>query len=202
MRQITAFAAAAVMAAGAASFASPAVAQQDIGSNPITEFFDGLGMGSKEKPDIDYKERAPLVPPTNTSALPAPQARGAGRDAAMWPNDPDVQARKERKARADVVPTESYSYRMDQSPRMDPDELGSRRVKGASVPRGATATAADNTVIRSSPDELAGRSVAEVQQPGGAKRLTDPPSQYMQGTGVVASPQPEKKSWLSGLFGK
>jgi len=201
MRQITALLATAALAAGAASIAGPASAQQDIGSNPITEFFDGLGMGAKEKPDIDYKERAPLVPPTNTAALPAPQAKGAGRDASMWPNDPDVQARKERRARADVVQTESYSYRMDRSPRMDPDELGARRVQGASVPRGATATASDNTVMRASPDELAGRSVAEVQQPGGAKRLTDPPSQYMQGNGVTAQAQPENKSWLGGLFG-
>ena len=200
MRQITALFATVAIAAGAASYAAPAFAQQDIGSNPITEFFDGLGMGDKEKPDIDYQERAPLVPPSSTGALPAPQAKGAGRDATLWPNDPDVQARKERRARNEVVPTESYSYRMDRSPRMDPDELGNRRVQGASVPTGATATASDNTIPRASPEELAGRPVAEVATPG-ARRLTDPPQPYLQGTGVTAAPAPEKKSWLSGLFG-
>ncbi|MFC3695306.1 hypothetical protein [Chenggangzhangella methanolivorans] len=201
MRQITALVAGAAITVGAASYAGPAFAQQDIGSNPITEFFDGLGMGDKEKPDIDYQERAPLVPPSNTGALPSPQAKGANRDATLWPNDPDVQARKERRARNEVVPTESYSYRMDRSPRMDPDELGARRVQGASVPRGATATASDNQIMRASPDELSGRPVAEVAQPAGARRLTDPPQQYMQGNGVTAAPQPEKKSWLGGLFG-
>lgn len=199
MRQITALAAAALIAVGAASYAGPAFAQ-DMGSNPITEFFDGLGMGEKEKPDIDYQERAPLVPPSSTGALPAPQAKGANRDASMWPNDPDVQARKERRARAEVAPTESYSYRMDRSPRMDPDELGARRVQGASVPRTAGGTIGDNQIMRASPEELAARPVAEAPQAAGARRLTDPPQQYMQGNGVTATPQ-EKKSWFGGLFG-
>lgn len=199
MRQITALLATAALAAGAASYAAPAFAQQDMGSNPITEFFDGLGMGEKEKPDIDYQERAPLVPPSNVSALPAPQAKGAGRDA-QWPNDPDVQARKERKARSERVPTETYSYQMDRSPRMDPDELGNRRTAGASVPRTAGGTVGDNQVMRASPDELAGRPVAEVATPG-SRRLTDPPQQYMVGNGVTAQPQAEKKGFLGRIFG-
>lgn len=200
MRQITALVATAALAVGAASYAGPAFAQADIGSNPITDFFDGLGMGEKEKPDIDYQERAPLVPPSNTGALPSPQAKGANRDASLWPNDPDVQARKERRARAEVAPTESYSYRMDRSPRMDPDELGNRRVQGASVPRTAGGTIADNQISRASPDELQGQGVRAVGGASSARRLTDPPQQYMQGNGVTATP-PEKKSWLGGLFG-
>ncbi|MGL4634961.1 MAG: hypothetical protein ACRCWF_03185 [Beijerinckiaceae bacterium] len=59
-----------------------------------------LGLPGEEKPQIDYKERAPLVVPpsqnlrTPSEALPADQRR------ANWPQDPDVLAR--RKAAEDA----------------------------------------------------------------------------------------------------
>jgi hypothetical protein len=204
MRQLTSCLAAATIAAGAVIWSAPAFAQDDIGSNPITEFFDGIGLGTKEKPDIEYRERAPLVPPSSAANLPAPQAKTSARDA-QWPTDPDVAARAERKRQDDKVMTETYSYQIDRSPRMDPDELGNRRTSGASVARtGTDATQGDNKIIRAEPDELAGRGIREPAQPVNPTsrgRLTDPPVNYMQGSGVTAQAQPEKKGWLGRIFG-
>lgn len=203
MRHTSARLAAAAIVLSGTAFVLPAFAQEDMGSNPITEFFDGLGLGAKEKPDIDYQERAPLVPPSSTAALPAPQAKGAARSNPQWPNDPDLQARAERKARANVVPTESYTYRMDRSPRMDPDELGNRRTTGASVPRTASATASDNTIMRT--DDISSRPITQTAVPANASRgrLTDPPSGYTTGgaTGAPAAAAPEQKPWYKKMFG-
>lgn len=181
----------------------PAYAQ-DMGSNPITDFFDGLGLGAKEKPDIDYQERAPLVPPSQTGSLPAPQAKSAARDGVAWPNDPDVAARAERKARNNKVTTESYSYQMDRSPRVDPDELSSRRTAGAGVPTtAADGTRGDNQITRSQRGELDGKVIRGVEGTGSPRpRLTDPPTGYMAGNGVTAQVEPEKKPWYKRILGQ
>lgn len=204
MRQITACFASAAIAIGATAYAAPAYAADDIGSNPITELFDSFGLGDKEKPDIDYQERAPLVPPSSTANLPPPQAKGEARAGAAWPNDPDVQARADRKARDNVAPTETYNYRMDRSPRMDPDELGARRTAGAGVSTTAQGARGDNEIVRSSPDELQrpDRKAAEPAPVAASRsRLTDPPVGYMEGAGVTAQAQPEKKGFLGRMFG-
>lgn len=202
MRHYTALLASAALVASVSTLSTPAFAQDDMGSNPITEFFDGLGFGAKEKPDIDYQERAPLVPPSQTGSLPAPQAAAASRGD-QWPNDPDVAARAEKKRRDNVVPTESYNYQMDRSPRIDPDELSSRRTAGASVPStAADSTRGDNQITRASREELESGSLKTVAQPStGRNRLTDPPAGYMVGNGVTAQTQPEQKSWLGKMFG-
>jgi hypothetical protein len=58
----------------------------------------GLGLRDPYAPEIDYRERSPLVVPP-TRDLPPPQARATPRDPA-WPKDPDVtRAAKEREAK-------------------------------------------------------------------------------------------------------
>lgn len=52
-----------------------------------------LGMTSSEKPEIDYKPRAPLVMPPEAS-LPPPQEPVMRRGDPQWPNDPDEQMRE------------------------------------------------------------------------------------------------------------
>lgn len=48
----------------------------------------GLGIMEPERPQIEYRERAPLVlPPSN--ALPSPRETASSRNP-NWPNDPDV----------------------------------------------------------------------------------------------------------------
>jgi hypothetical protein len=208
MRQITACLASAAIAASATLVAAPAFAADDMGSNPITELFDAFGMGDREKPEIEYKERAPLVPPPSTAALPAPQAKGAiGRDSGMWPNDPDEERRAQKRAAANRLPTETNSYRMDRSPRLDPDEIGDRRVRGANVPDRASGTRGDNEITRMERSDLESQRLNRGPQPvAGSEptrgRLTDPPPGYRVGTGgVTAAAAPEQKPWYKRMFG-
>ncbi|HEY0293146.1 MAG TPA: hypothetical protein VGC51_12600 [Hansschlegelia sp.] len=205
MRQITACLASAAIALGAASVAGPALAADDMGSNPITEFFDSLGMGEKEKPDIDYKERAPLVPPSSNASLPPPQAKGPSRADDAWPSDPDAQARAERKARANELPTETYNARIDRNSRLSPGELQGRRTAGAgAVTETGGSTTYDNTITRMSPDELKSQRMnrtADAAPAGSRSRLSDPPPGYLVGNGVSAQVKPEAKPWYGRLFG-
>jgi hypothetical protein len=57
--------------------------------------FSLLGITPKPQPDIDYRERAPLVVPPSRE-LPAP-VEYSEADKASWPKDPDVR-RKQRDA--------------------------------------------------------------------------------------------------------
>ena len=55
------------------------------------KLFDVVGMNSigKKAPEPKLAERAPLVPPPNTGALPAPGAAEAPPEHMAWPDDPD-----------------------------------------------------------------------------------------------------------------
>lgn len=75
---------------------------QDDDQQPEESFEQGLihnimrGIGGKsiEDSSINYRERSPLVIPSNVDALPAPEAKHAPL-APNWPKDPDEIARKE-----------------------------------------------------------------------------------------------------------
>ncbi|MFG1351698.1 hypothetical protein [Xanthobacter autotrophicus] len=78
----------------------PAAAQTFDGSSSLMEStMQLLGLKDEEpKPEIDYRERAPLVvPPKVPEALPPPQASAADAHP-NWPKDPDVQRRKQEAA--------------------------------------------------------------------------------------------------------
>ncbi len=209
MRQLTACFSAAAFALAASAVAGPARAADDLGSNPVTELFDSLGVGHKEKPDIDYQERAPLVPPSQTATLPPPQAPGASKGG-DWPHDPDVQRRAEREARENLPTTETYSYCMgERGSRLDPDEIGGKRTRGASVPRtAADSTTGDNEISRSSPQELTSQRLNKQAMnpplaPGSRGKLSDPPPGYLEGNGVSAQAAPaEDKGFFAKLLGR
>lgn len=86
-------------ALSAGGLATPAAALDDDGKADLFETVTGLiGIGGdKAEPDIDYRERAPLVVPPKTN-LPQPVARG--QKSANWPQDPDVIRRREAAAAA------------------------------------------------------------------------------------------------------
>ncbi|MDI4666454.1 hypothetical protein K9U40_19295 [Xanthobacter autotrophicus] len=99
--------AAALLATGLAATAAPrpAAAQTFDGSSSLMESTLQLfGLKDDEpKPEIDYRERAPLVvPPKVPEALPPPQSSAADANP-NWPKDPDVQRRK-REAEASKTP--------------------------------------------------------------------------------------------------
>lgn len=91
---------------GFATFAVPAAASAQTfqGNDVFESALQLFGLKDEEpKPDIDYRERAPLVvPPKVPDALPAPQASAAEANP-NWPKDPDVQRRK-REAEASKTP--------------------------------------------------------------------------------------------------
>lgn len=206
MRQINTCLASAAIALGAASVATPAFADDDMGSNPITELFSSFGMGDKEKPEIDYRERAALVPPSTTSQLPPPAPKGSRSDA--WPNDYDAVMRERKKAEAEKLPTETTSYRMEKESRLSPSEIAGGRRKGAGAVTEPGGTVGDNTVTRLSPTDLKNQRLnraaiaqAESGPVGSRSRLSDPPPGYLSGNGVQAEVKPEQKPWYGRLFG-
>jgi hypothetical protein len=60
----------------------------------IKNIMHGLGGKSVEDRGINYRERSPLVVPSNVTALPPPET-GKPKLAPNWPKDPDEIARKE-----------------------------------------------------------------------------------------------------------
>ena len=107
----------------------------------------GLGL-RREEPNIDYRERSPLVlPPAKT--LPPPEASNAAKTAG-WPDDPDVkQARKKKQAERDRKP---YTEGVDDRPLL-PSQLGGGTAQG---PRGG---------------EAPGRSAEELSNPSSQAEL-------------------------------
>jgi hypothetical protein len=63
----------------------------------LNDFMRGLGLRNGSEPQIEYRERSPLVIPPSRN-LPAPEQAGAGRSAA-WPVDPDVKRKQEAAAK-------------------------------------------------------------------------------------------------------
>lgn len=100
------------------------------------------GLGVKSGPNIDYRERSPLVVPPKLD-LPAPEAANAPRDPA-WPSDADEQKRKQ----ATASKRNNYTRRdPDDSARpLRPDEL-----------RGVAAPTADAGKPRAQDEREAGR---------------------------------------------
>src|SRR5262245_25341842 len=63
----------------------------------LNDFMRGLGLRNGSEPQIEYRERSPLVIPPSRN-LPPPEQAGAGRTAA-WPVDPDVKRKQEAAAK-------------------------------------------------------------------------------------------------------
>ena len=63
----------------------------------LNDLMRGLGLRNGSEPQIEYRERSPLVIPPSRN-LPPPEQAGAGKSAA-WPVDPDVKRKKEAAAK-------------------------------------------------------------------------------------------------------
>ncbi|MBN9443832.1 hypothetical protein [Bosea sp. (in: a-proteobacteria)] len=113
-----------LLAGGLVLAAGPAFAQEGmLFKNLMEGTFGGGGPGG----DIDYRERAPLVVPPN-STLPPPQQPASARNAA-WPRDPDVLRRKEEKSPRPYVEDDGNRH----NPMLSAREL--QRGRTANAPR-------------------------------------------------------------------
>lgn len=93
-------------------------------------FVRGLGLRDPNAPDIDYRERAPLVIPPSRD-LPAPQARATPRDPA-WPVDPDVaKAKKQAAAKKKYGGGNAATAFENRGTPISPDELNKGRTTAA-----------------------------------------------------------------------
>jgi hypothetical protein len=63
----------------------------------LNDLMRSFGLRNGGEPQIEYRERSPLVIPPSRN-LPPPEQAGAGRSAA-WPVDPDVKRKKEAAAK-------------------------------------------------------------------------------------------------------
>ncbi|MCB1476009.1 MAG: hypothetical protein H6883_01935 [Rhodobiaceae bacterium] len=149
-----------------------------------------LGFSSSEKPDIEYKPRAPLVMPPDSS-LPPPQEHLARSNDPRWPNDPDVQMREFTERRQEAI-KRNYEERLggpggETSRVLTPQELdqwaANAGMRGRAKPR------TGDTPIFSQPNGASPVMTPEQLRAGAASQvlpegyveperayLTDPPS--------------------------
>lgn len=93
---LLAVAAAVVIVAGSAGIARAQDDEEDVpyDTKILRGIMSGLGLKRDgEGPDIDYRERSPLVVPPSLN-LPPPETAAPTPNAANWPVDPDEKRRK------------------------------------------------------------------------------------------------------------
>ena len=174
-----------LIAGGLVLGASPAFAQE---GSLIYNMMQGV-FGKGEGSDIDYRARAPLVVPPN-STLPRPQQAASERNAA-WPNDPDVQRRRDA---ANPAPYEE-PLGLKNIARMSPEEI--RRGRTTRQPRGPLFSEDDSTYNNIIKPIVVGRELAarqsQVDQDAVAygsepprRTLAEPPTGYRRPAGTAA----------------
>jgi hypothetical protein len=163
--------------------AVPASAQSNTNTT-VDSIMSLFGLKQDESPEIDYRERAPLVVPPSNQLRP-PEERGARRTAS-WPNDPDVQRRQREAAERKILPTERDTYRMGgtNNTKLSIDEIRAGRVAGANVNTTPKPSYGDGNRDAHwlNPDQLraldrpkeAEQQIAAGQEPP-RRYLTDPP---------------------------
>lgn len=85
----------------------------------------------EEKPEVEYRERAPLVVPPKNQLRPPQESASAKHTA--WPKDPDVQRRKAAAASGRMPVTETEEYRRAENPTLPIDQMRAGRKAGAGV---------------------------------------------------------------------
>ena len=100
------FASATLLAATGASAQEGMFAKDLLGS---------VGIIPKERPRIDYRERAPLVLPPKMELRDPADPQGLHAANPQWPNDPDVAAAKRREADARTPVTQTERRRVEQN---------------------------------------------------------------------------------------
>lgn len=192
----------------AAGVARPASASDDGYQNVFTSVLTAVGVMSPDNtPEIEYRERPPLVLPPG-SQLAKPQAAGAVRSAA-WPNDPDVLRRKKAADDAKAPMSSAFNHSDDQ--RMSKDEqLKYRATQDTAVAisptqcplneksmvrcRNPEAFKAEEDRLKASHPEKSEKLEAGVEPD--RLYLTQPPKGYLKASKVIEAtheaPQPKR----------
>jgi hypothetical protein len=154
----------------------------------VKSLLGAIGIIPKDRPAINYRERAPLVLPPKME-LRAPVEQGAIESrVANWPKDPDVAAARAEAIEARTPETQRQAYKLNKADRLSIDEVRAGRRVGADV---ATIDPAsrDNRSDKSrmSPDELrafSNNSTAKLDPNGLDRRyLSDPPQGLLRAAG-------------------
>jgi hypothetical protein len=183
----------------------------------VFDFALGLvGLGNDEKPDITYRERAPLVVPPKMQELPPPQQSASAGNPA-WPQDPDVLRRKKaEEERRRPRPSTNQAER-DLGRPLTAAERNAGYRPGGGVPSNVSGTVhtytgnADHywndpsmiTELKRQNDDLKAQTTPVVPGQEPERRfLTDPPSGYRSPSAKAALTVPEepfkRKSKLNG----
>jgi hypothetical protein len=192
--KLTRTAALAAVALAAGIVAAPqAMAQEGVA---MRSFLGSIGLVEPERPEIIYRERAPLVVPPKMELRP-PEAPGAvATRNPQWPNDPDVVSSRAREADARTPTTERERFRMlDRNPRLSIDEVRrGRRDGGGRTAEPARATSGDTRedfwIPPAQMRAMDERRKLEAGPSGTLTRneLTEPPSAFLApaGGGVIS----------------
>ncbi|HEX2216342.1 MAG TPA: hypothetical protein VHG27_06575 [Xanthobacteraceae bacterium] len=177
---------ASAFALGLVAVASLAHAQED--DDELTfeqQIIRSLLGGGSSRPDIDYRERSPLVIPPARD-LPPPAAGATVQRNPAWPQDPD---QKQTGSRRTDGPRSAHAAAERGASVLSPDELRRGRA-AASRDRRPVPTPNDNEMGRPlRPDEIPGtRSLFSLISPSPAnekftgeptrRKMTDPPAGY------------------------
>ena len=164
---------------------SPAYAEDD--ESFEASIFRNLLGGGSSRPDINYRERSPLVIPPARD-LPSPETRTVER-APAWPRDPDVQRRREAAKGGGGPVTDPFE---EAARPLSPSEMRRGTTRGRSTNNEPVRTLSDAEMGRPlRPSELGqtqslfgmfGRSVNEPSETFAGEpsrsRMTEPPTGY------------------------
>ncbi|MGO4704773.1 hypothetical protein AB4072_03210 [Microvirga sp. 2MCAF38] len=161
--------------------ASGAMAEEGVAMKSL---LGSIGIIPKEKPPINYHERAPLVLPPKMDLRPPVPANGVEANA-NWPKDPDVLAARKAAADARTPWTDSELYKNSEGKRLSVEEMRKYRNPNNYVhggPTGPVGGQSDKSIM--SPDELRSfEKKDDVKLAGdGLERryLSDPPAPLLK----------------------
>jgi hypothetical protein len=179
-----------VLALSVTLSARPASALDDDGKGSVLESFWDLVMPGDQpvEGNIQYRERAPIVVPTNRNALPQPQEPAAKR-AQAWPKDQEI-ARKEAEKRANAK--ERVDEVWNPVNRSELDRVRSTKVQGPGTDkdcneplgRPCNQEAFWNGLRNAKSSGADDKTVLVVGQEPSRKALTEPPTGYRKPTTI------------------
>ena len=178
------------------------------------EIMQDIGIQKRDQPKMDFSERAPLVIPPTTDALPPPEDSSALASVnPNWPTDPEVLKEQEEAEREKIPQHLRRKYREDAGRDIYEIQRKEREAKErgeiAANSKGYDTTFDRNAVL--TPEQLKEVQEKRKNAPEASvyveperKRLTDPPPGYRMPSaahpyGPGEKEQKKKDGWVSKL---